>query len=158
MNAVVTVDVQVASESRDIPDDAAVRVWIAAAIAAAGDSTLASSIEVSVRVVDEPEGRQLNHEYRGRERATNVLSFPAGDELPDGVPRLLGDIVICAPVVTREAGDQGKRVADHWAHLLVHGTLHLLGYEHENEPDAARMEALETRILAAHDVAEPYAD
>ncbi len=90
--------------------------------------------------------RELNRRYRGKDYATNVLSFPA--ELPRGVALpLLGDLVICAPVVTREAGEQGKPLRHHYAHLTIHGVLHLLGYDHQAERDAQRMEALETRIL-----------
>lgn len=99
--------------------------------------------------------RALNARYRGRDYATNVLSFPA--ELPPGVDvPLLGDIVVCAPVVAREAAEQHKAPRAHWAHMLVHATLHLLGHDHEQPHDATRMEALETRILAALGFPDPY--
>jgi len=102
--------------------------------------------------------RGLNRDYRGKDKPTNVLSFPAGQVagLPDAEPVPLGDIVVCADVVSDEAATQEKAPADHWAHMLVHGTLHLLGFDHEDETDAATMEALETRILAAGGVADPY--
>ena len=97
----------------------------------------------------------MNRQYRGKDYATNVLSFPA--ELPRGVTSpLLGDLVVCAPVVAREAREQGKPPRDHYAHLTVHGVLHLLGFDHQNERDATRMETLETRVLAALGIADPY--
>lgn len=126
--------------------------WVAAAAAGARRRR---ATELSIRLVGADEGRQLNHQYRGRDYATNVLSFPA--ELPAGLRLpLIGDLIVCAPVVTREAADQGKSVRDHYAHLTVHGVLHLLGYDHERDADAERMEALETRILAGLGVADPY--
>jgi probable rRNA maturation factor len=96
--------------------------------------------------------------YRDKDRPTNVLSFPAGDivGLPDDAPHLLGDVVVCAGVVAGEAAEQGKRLEDHWAHMLVHGTLHLLGHDHGDEREAEAMEALEARILAAGDIKDPY--
>jgi probable rRNA maturation factor len=112
--------------------------------------------ELSIRIVGAREGRALNRQYRDKDYATNVLSFPA--ELPRGVASpLLGDMVICAPVVAREAREQGKSARDHYAHLTVHGVLHLLGFDHQNERDATRMETLETRILATLGIADPYA-
>jgi probable rRNA maturation factor len=112
--------------------------------------------ELAIRIVDTAEGQALNRDYRGKDYATNVLSFPA--ELPPGVNLpLIGDLAICAPVVAREAAEQGKKPRDHWAHLTVHGTLHLLGYDHIDEAEAEAMEALETRILAGLGIADPYA-
>lgn len=128
------------------------RRWVAAALAGAGHRGPA---ELSIRIVGAREGRSLNRRYRGRDYATNVLSFPA--ELPSGVAApLLGDIVISAPVVEREAREQAKPLRDHYAHLAVHGVLHLLGHDHQRERDATRMEALEARILASLDIANPY--
>jgi probable rRNA maturation factor len=110
---------------------------------------------VAIRIVDADEGQALNLQYRGRDYATNVLSFPA--DLPPGVNLpLIGDLVICAPVVAREAAEQGKKPTDHWAHMTVHGTLHLLGYDHMEDAEAEAMEALETRILAGLGIADPY--
>lgn len=112
--------------------------------------------ELSIRVVDAEEGQALNRDYRQRDYATNVLSFPA--ELPPGVPLpVLGDLVLCAPVIAREATEQGKRLQDHYAHMVVHGVLHLLGFDHMNEADAERMETLERSILAGLGVPDPYA-
>jgi probable rRNA maturation factor len=102
------------------------------------------------------EGAGLNSTWRHKQGPTNVLAFPGPSGLPSGVPREFGDLVICLPVVLREAAEQGKAPVDHLAHLVVHGTLHLLGYTHDAEADAARMESLETRVLAALGIPDPY--
>lgn len=158
MSAELSIDVQNASTVDSVPPEGEIRSWIRDVIEQLG---VRLPVEVSVRIVDAEEGRALNSAYRGKDKATNVLSFPAGDGagavLPPDVARSLGDIVICAPVVDREAEEQGKNVADHWAHLLVHGALHLLGYDHEKDEDAREMETLETRILAARGLGDPYA-
>ena len=111
--------------------------------------------EINVVIVDAKEGRRYNREFRGRDYATNVLSFPY-EPLRGEKSALLGDLVICAPVVAREAKEQGKRPRDHYAHLAVHGVLHLLGHDHETDAEAAKMEALERRILAGLGIADPY--
>ena len=151
----VLVDVFQACDDNTIPAADVVKNWIVLAANAAGHS---SDIEVSVRIVDADESRALNHEYRGKDNPTNVLSFPAGriEGLPDDVPVQLGDIVVCASVVGEEAIEQGKAIADHWAHMLVHGTLHLMGYDHETDAEAAEMEALETQILMKSGLKDPY--
>lgn len=111
--------------------------------------------DLAIRLVDEREGRALNHHYRGKDSATNVLSFPA--ELPPGVKLpVLGDIVLCAPVVAREAHAQGKALNAHYAHLTVHGVLHLLGMDHENPLEAEAMEQIERDILATLGIEDPY--
>ncbi len=112
--------------------------------------------ELSVRIVDSDEGRALNRDYRDKDYATNVLSFPA--ELPPGVPLpILGDLVLCAPVIAREAEEQGKPLKHHYAHMLVHGVLHLLGHDHMDEAEAEAMEAIEREVLAGLDIPDPYA-
>ena len=112
--------------------------------------------ELSIRVVDSDEGQALNRDYRGRDYATNVLSFPA--ELPPGVPLpVLGDLVLCAPVIAREASEQGKALKHHYAHMVVHGVLHLLGYDHTQDAEAEAMEAIERAILARLGIPDPYA-
>lgn len=113
--------------------------------------------ELTIRLVDEPEGRELNHTWRQKDYATNVLSFPADvpDELLD-IP-LLGDLVICVPVVEREAAEQDKPPEAHWAHLVIHGCLHLLGYDHIEDDEAEEMEALERTLLAELGHPDPYA-
>jgi len=135
------------------PDAVQVRAWLVPVLEGCGRGG-----ELTVRIVDEPESQQLNRDYRGRDKPTNVLSFPF--EVPPGLPaeaaEILGDLVICAPVVAREAHEQGKPEADHWAHMVVHGALHLLGYDHEQPAEAERMEAEERRILAALGVPDPY--
>lgn len=110
---------------------------------------------LNILVVDEPAGRDLNLRFRGRNYATNVLSFPH-QPLPGEPPGPLGDLALCAPVIAREAAGQAKTVRDHYAHLVIHGTLHLLGYEHETTADAEHMEAIETTILARLGIADPY--
>ena len=152
---IVQVDVQNACDDDTAPETPMVESWIARTVAAAGAG---SEFEVSVRIVDADEIRALNSEYRSKDKPTNVLSFPAGKVagLPADIPVLLGDVVVCASVVCDEADAQGKAVEDHWAHMLVHGTLHLLGFDHETDSEAAEMEALETRILSEHGLADPY--
>lgn len=111
--------------------------------------------ELSVRIVDTDEGRALNRDYRDKDYATNVLSFPA--ELPPGVPLpILGDLVLCAPVIAREAEEQGKPLKHHYAHMLVHGVLHLLGHDHMDEAEAEAMEAIEREVLAGLGIPDPY--
>ncbi|HXE67683.1 MAG TPA: rRNA maturation RNase YbeY [Rhodanobacteraceae bacterium] len=147
------VGVSYAAPRSGVPTSTSFRCWVEAALQGARHREPA---ELSIRIVGAREGRTLNRQYRGKDYATNVLSFPV--ELPRGVASpLLGDLVICAPVVTREARKQGKSPRDHYAHLTVHGVLHLLGFDHQDERDAVRMEALETRILATLGIADPYA-
>lgn len=134
------------------PSESQLRKWARAALGARGRNT-----ELALRIVGAAEGRRLNLLWRGKDRATNVLSFPAsGITKVDGCRRLLGDVVLCAPVVTREAKAQGKRLEHHYAHLVVHGCLHLLGYDHELRPDASRMESRERRILGELGIPDPY--
>jgi probable rRNA maturation factor len=144
--------VSYAAPRRGVPTSASFRRWAEAALHGTHHRKPAT---LSIRIVDAREARALNRQYRNKDYATNVLSFPV--ELPRGITSpLLGDMVICAPVVAREAREQGKSPRDHYAHLTVHGVLHLLGFDHQNERDAARMETLETRILASLGIADPY--
>jgi len=155
--AAVTADVQVACSDPDIPATADIQTWISAAIEQSGRRP-AADVEVAVRIVDAEEIQTLNRLYRDKDRPTNVLSFPAGDidGLPPEAGVLLGDVVVCAAVIADEAGAQGKALADHWTHMIVHGMLHLLGFDHENDAETAEMEALETEILASQSVTDPY--
>jgi probable rRNA maturation factor len=154
----VTADVQVACDDPDIPPAADFETWVAEAVGQSGRAPDRDT-EIAVRVVDADEIQTLNRLYRDKDYPTNVLSFPAGDigGLPPDAPQLLGDVVVCASVVADEAGAQDKAVADHWAHMIVHGTLHLLGFDHETDAEAAEMEALEVVILASQSVTDPYA-
>ncbi len=147
------VDIQSAS-AEPAPEEDDIRRWITAALSR---GTSADTAEICLRLVDEAEMAQLNHDYRGKTGPTNVLSFPA-DLPPQLQLPLLGDIVICAPVVVREARAQDKNVRAHWAHLVVHGSLHLLGYDHIEAAEAATMEALETDILCQLGFPCPYSD
>lgn len=115
--------------------------------------------ELGVRLSDDAEARSLNNQYRGIDRPTNVLSFPGDSDLgdPEAPPALLGDLVLAHGVVSREAREQGKSIADHLCHLTVHGVLHLLGYDHEIEHEAEAMEAAERHILSTLGIADPYA-
>ena len=133
-----------------VPAAVSFRKWVAAAL----DGRIREA-DLAIRIVGTKEGRSLNRHYRGRDYATNVLSFPA--ELPEGVKLpLLGDLVLCAPVVAREAREQKKPLADHYAHLTVHGALHLLGWNHEDDREADCMEQLEREILAELGIGDPY--
>jgi len=145
------------SRAARVPDAAALRR--AARAAVTGGSRRRAAAMLAIRIVGSREGRALNRRYRGKDRATNVLSFPAS--LPAGLPRgvrfaALGDLVICAPVVAREARLQGKSTRAHWDHMVVHGVLHLLGHDHRRRAEAARMERLERRLLAALGHPDPY--
>lgn len=149
-------EIQRATTSITTPDDNQFQLWISA-VPAAQDHPLA----LTIRIVDEHEAQCFNRQYRNRDYATNVLSFPA--ELPEGLPAeirqsQLGDLLICAPVVVREALEQRRREDDHWAHLTVHGILHLLGYDHEQPEEAIVMESLEIEILAKLGISDPYQD
>ena len=153
----ILVDVQLACDDPEVPDAEHIREWVASAIAVA-EATPAGKSEVTVRVVGVEEMQTLNREYRDKDKPTNVLSFPAEEVagLPGDEARALGDLVVCAAVVRDESAQQDKAPADHWAHMLVHGTLHLLGYDHMSDEQAAEMESLEVRILTSQGVADPY--
>lgn len=150
----IDVAVSYATARSGIPASTSFRRWVEAALAGH-----ARDAELAIRIVGEDEGRAFNRDFRGKDYATNVLSFPA--ELPEGLPErlrppLLGDLVICAPVVAREAGQQGKTRNAHYAHLTVHGVLHLLGHDHQDDAEAEAMEAREREILAALRIEDPY--
>lgn len=141
--------VQIAVGAADVPSERNLRAWARASISAGGLVTL--------RIVGVAEGRRLNATYRGRDHATNVLSFSYQTDATTRAPAgVLGDIVLCHPVVRREARDQDKSLAAHYAHMVVHGMLHLSGLDHEDPAQAVRMEARERRILAGLGFADPY--
>ena len=149
-------EIQRATTSTSTPADERFQHWVNAV-----PTQLHHKMHLSIRLVDEPEARRFNRDYRSRDYASNVLSFPA--DLPEGLPSeirqsQLGDLLICAPVVTREALEGQRSEADHWAHLTIHGVLHLLGYDHEQDAEAVIMESVETEILKALGVSDPYLD
>jgi probable rRNA maturation factor len=144
------IDLQVACDSGSLPDPQDIERWIAAAIRDEREHA-----EVSIRIVDRDESQTLNHRYRDKNSATNVLSFPS--DLPEELKLpLLGDLAVCAPIVEDEAREQGKTLTAHWAHMMIHGTLHLLGYDHIDDEEATHMEALETQIMLGLDFPAPY--
>ena len=153
------IEVQAVVDTTGLPDAERIRAWVGAALQGRDQP-----LEMVVRIVDEAEIQDLNQRFRQRDRPTNVLSFPSGPVAapPPGfggdaqAPALLGDLVICAPVVRREADEQGKTIDAHFAHMVVHGVLHLLGYDHLDDDEAAAMEAAECRILQALGFGDPY--
>lgn len=147
------IDIETNTSSQKLPPVAALERWISAAL----ESQKLEEAEVSLYIVDEAESQELNAQYRGKDKPTNVLSFPADIPEEVGIP-LLGDLVVCAPVVEREAQEQGKTLEAHWAHMLVHGSLHLLGYDHIEDDEADVMEALETEIITGLGFPAPYQD
>src|SRR5690554_305581 len=145
----LTVDFQVAYEGTGVPAETQFQVWAEKAWLGKDPS------EVTIRIVGNAESQDLNHQYRGKDKPTNVLSFPF--EAPAGITMpLAGDLVICAPVVALEAQQQRKQPVAHWAHMVVHGMLHLQGYDHIEDDDAEAMEALEVRLLSELGFANPY--
>ncbi|MEJ2399042.1 MAG: rRNA maturation RNase YbeY [Gammaproteobacteria bacterium] len=145
-------DLQIALDTSgySLPTEAQIRQWLNAAL----DGRL-SQAELTVRIVDEVESEQLNLQYRHKSGPTNVLSFPFESDVPMDIP-LLGDIVICAPVVAREALEQHKDLLLHWAHIILHGTLHLLGYDHISDADAEKMERIEIQLMQQLGFPNPY--
>ena len=137
------ISTQFATEETNLPSKLQLRKW--------AKNSIRVDTEVTIRIVDEPEGRALNSTYRGKDYATNVLTFPLVEE-----PHLIGDIVLCAPIVAAEAIAQNKTLEAHYAHLTVHGVLHLHGYDHEIEAQAQLMETIEIQILAKLGYANPY--
>ena len=157
------IDLQIATEESGLPTAEQLEQWVALAT-----REQAAPAEVTIRLVDDAESQQLNLDYRGKDKPTNVLSFPAQIEefeaefdIPELMEELgddtyLGDLVINAPLVQREAKEQSKTVMDHWAHLVIHGCLHLQGYDHIEDAEAEQMEGLEIALLAEIDIANPY--
>jgi probable rRNA maturation factor len=146
---------QIAVKMPNLPTQADLQQWCQAALLQA-DYT--GTKELVIRIVDEDEGADLNQRYRHKPNATNVLSFPFQEDFPAATLNLLGDVVICAPVVFREAKLQNKEPQAHWAHMVIHGVLHLLGYDHQTDSQADLMEKLEIRILKGLGYPDPYGD
>lgn len=153
----IDLDLQIAYEGHDIPTEAQFQLWVETALL-----TFKEQAELSIRIVDNAESQELNREYRDKDKPTNVLSFPF--EMPpelahldtDEIGYLIGDLIICAPVVQQEAQEQNKQLLHHWAHMVVHGCLHLLGYDHINDDEAEIMENLERDILIKLEISDPY--
>ncbi|QFI40030.1 rRNA maturation RNase YbeY [Moritella marina ATCC 15381] len=146
-----TLDLQIATEDdQQLPTEQQFTTWLDAVV-----KLFQESAEVTIRIVDNAESQQLNSDYRGKDKPTNVLSFPF--EVPEGIElNLLGDLIICKQVVEREALEQQKPLTAHWAHMVIHGTLHLLGYDHIIDEEADEMEALETEIMLKLEFEDPY--
>jgi len=163
----IEIEVQYEIDNAGLPTEAQFQQWVETALDSRQDEG-----ELCIRIVDEAESQELNHQYRGKDKPTNVLSFPFEmPELPDDLPEeilaamqeeepgnILGDLGVCAAVVAREADEQKKALHDHWAHMIVHGSLHLLGYDHIKDEEAEIMEQLERDILARLAIADPYQD
>ena len=146
------VEVQYASTDRQLPSEAQINTWIEAAL-----QQYSQQFSLCVRIVDSEESQSLNSQYRNKDKPTNVLSFSF--EMPEcaaGETEILGDLVVCAPVVAAEAKEQNKALFDHWAHMIVHGVLHLLGFDHIKDSEALEMEQLERDILAVLSISDPY--
>ncbi|MBN3255659.1 rRNA maturation RNase YbeY [Pectobacterium brasiliense] len=147
----VILDLQIASEQvQGLPEEKDFQRWLEGVLPQFQEVS-----EVTIRIVDEAESRDLNNTYRGKDKPTNVLSFPF-EAPPEVELPLLGDLIICRQVVEREAAEQEKTVEEHWAHMVVHGSLHLLGYDHIEDSEAEEMEALETEIMQSMGYADPY--
>ncbi|MGF1764792.1 rRNA maturation RNase YbeY [Aliivibrio kagoshimensis] len=147
----IELDLQIASQnSEGLPTESDFQLWLSTTV-----SLFQPQAEVTIRIVDETESQQLNFDYRGKEKPTNVLSFPF--DVPPGIEiDLLGDLIICRQVVEQEAEQQNKSLAAHWAHMVVHGSLHLLGYDHIEDEEAEEMESLETEIMIKMNFPDPY--
>ncbi len=146
----INMDIQNVSGMDNIPENEMFIQWAEQAL---DDKN--KNADITLRVVDMDEGTELNKEWRQKDSATNVLSFPVGETI-EHAPDLLGDIVVCAPIVEREAKEQGKALNAHWAHLIIHGILHLQGYDHESDEDASIMENKEIKILEKIGFSNPY--
>lgn len=146
----ITLDLQIACENTNLPSKKEFQAWLDCALIQYN-----KPFEVTVRIVDESESQALNFQYRQKNKSTNVLSFPF--EVPDGIDMdLLGDLVVCATIVELEAKEQNKPLNHHWAHMIIHGCLHLLGFDHITEEEAQEMETLEINLLNKLSIPDPY--
>ena len=146
----IDLDLQIACDAENLPNAENVQLWVNTALASYN-----KAFELTVRIVEVEESQSLNLQYRQKDKPTNVLSFPF--EVPEGIElALLGDLVICAEVVEKEAKQQNKALMHHWAHMVIHGCLHLLGYDHIEDNDAQEMEALEIKLLSTLNINDPY--
>jgi len=145
------IDLQIACDSQSLPSENDFQRWADMALKGRKEES-----ELTIRLVEADESQELNHQYRGKNKPTNVLSFPF--EAPENLPDfpLIGDLIVCASVVEQEAIEQKKPLANHWAHMIIHGILHLLGYDHIEDDEAEEMESLEIDILAQLEIPDPY--
>lgn len=159
-NLELAVDIQYACQSIDLPTDADIYLWVKHVLDTTGkkgQTGLLRKAELTIRMVEPVESQTLNRNYRGKDKPTNVLSFQS--DIPPDIPiPLLGDLIICSNVVKQEALDQNKHLQAHWAHMIMHGCLHLLNFDHINDDEAKEMEALEIRLLNAIGFGNPYLD
>lgn len=146
----IQLDLQIACTSSNLPSEQDFQLWVETCLA-----QYQTPFELTIRLVEKSESQELNHTYRGKDKSTNVLSFPF--EVPEGVElNLLGDLIICSEVVAEEAQKQGKSLQSHWAHMVIHGCLHLLGYDHIADDEAEEMEALEINLMKSLNFSNPY--
>jgi len=146
----IELDLQIATDAANLPEESAFNQWVSAVL-----TQFNKPFELTIRIVSTEESQQLNKQYRQKNKPTNVLSFPF--DVPEGIElNLLGDLVVCKDVVEQEAAEQNKTLAAHWAHMITHGCLHLLGYDHISDNEAEEMEALEIKILAQQGFENPY--
>ncbi len=150
-------DLQRATDHTQLPTEQDFIAWVEAVLIYLHSTQQVAQAELTIRLVDEAESQHLNLTYRQQDTPTNVLSFPMDTDVPFDIP-LLGDLVICAPVVAKEALQQGKSEYHHWAHMVIHGTLHLFGYDHITDKDADEMETIEINILQQFKIPNPYFD
>jgi probable rRNA maturation factor len=147
------IDLQVACIADELPSQSQLQLWVETALSTASQAT--QTFELTIRLVEPEESQQLNSQFRGQDKPTNVLSFPF--EVPEGLTlNLLGDLVICVDIMKNEAKSQNKKLFDHWAHLVIHGCLHLLGFDHISDAEAEEMEAIEVAALAKLNINNPY--
>jgi probable rRNA maturation factor len=147
------IDLQVACTADELPSQSQLQLWVETALSTASQAT--QTFELTIRLVELEESQQLNSQFRGQDKPTNVLSFPF--EVPEGLTlNLLGDLVICVDIMKNEAKSQNKKLFDHWAHLVIHGCLHLLGFDHISDAEAEEMEAIEVAALAKLNINNPY--
>jgi probable rRNA maturation factor len=150
------IDLQVACTPTELPTKEQFQLWVDTALAEVS-SEPKQEFELTIRLVNNEESQQLNMQYRGKDKPTNVLSFPF--EVPEGVElNLLGDLIICIEVMKQEAQEQNKALFDHWAHLVIHGCLHLVGFDHISDTEAVEMESIETSILKKLGISDPYVE
>ncbi|MCE9686280.1 MULTISPECIES: rRNA maturation RNase YbeY [Shewanella] len=150
MSLDLALDLQIATDKPNLPSQAQFELWVRTALGSTLDEA-----ELTIRLVDAAESQSLNHSYRGKDKPTNVLSFPF-EAPPEIELPLLGDLVICVEVVENEALEQAKPLEAHWAHMVVHGCLHLLGYDHIEDAEAEEMESLETQLIESLGFTDPY--